>query len=114
MRAAYALALASGALAQAGPWPSVPHFWPQYPTRRTTVLNGTWAQGWAPPALAATPELIAYSDIKPALNATATVPSSFDVAPLAIKGPRTTAFYRSVHACTPGAASLARFYAVNF
>jgi hypothetical protein len=67
------------------------------------VLNGTWSFGFAADptldVLAAT-----YADIlTPNLTS---VPSAFDVAPPAIKGPRQTVFYRSTHACTPGAGAV--------
>ena len=104
------LLLAARAAAQSGPWPSTPHFFP-HTNRKTTVLNGTWSFGFASdPTL----DVLAarYSDIAtPNLTA---VPSCFDIAPPGIKGPRTTVFYRSTHACTPGAPALLRFYAVNF
>ena len=96
-------------LAQSGPWPTAPSFYPQT-NRKTLVLNGTWSFGWAPNGTDAA--LIGYSQL--VTPETTFVPSSFDVAPAAIPGPRTTVFYRSTHACTPGVSSLARFYAVNF
>ena len=99
----------SGALAQSGPWDATPHYFPRT-NRRTAVLNGSWAFGWAPPGLdvlAAT-----YADI--ATPSLTQVPSSFDVAPPGIKGPRTTVFYRSTHPCTPGSSALLSFAAVNF
>jgi beta-galactosidase/beta-glucuronidase len=110
----YALLLLSASAVlvagQSGPWPATPHFFP-HTNRRTAVLNGTWSFGFAADptldVLAAT-----YADIlTPNLTS---VPSAFDVAPPAIKGPRQTVFYRSTHACTPGAGAHLRFFAVNF
>ena len=109
MRVVGVLSLCALATGQSGPWPDKPHFFPTT-NRRTVVLNGTWSFGMADPTfdvLAAS-----YADIATP-NATS-VPSSFDVAPPAIKGPRTTVFYRSTHACTPGAPAHLRFWAVNF
>jgi beta-glucuronidase len=97
-------------LAQNGPWPTAPSFYPLYPSRKVTVLNGTWSFGWSLPGTDAT--TVAYSQLT--FNTTTFVPSSFDVAPLAIKGPRTTVYYKSTHSCTPGTTALARFYAINF
>lgn len=100
----------SVANAQNGPWPSAPSFYPHYPSRKVTVLNGTWAFGWSLPNTDAT--TVPYSELS--FNTTVQVPSCFDIAPLAIKGPRTTVYYKSSHACTPGTSALARFYAINF
>jgi beta-glucuronidase len=105
-----ALAFLAAACAQSGPWPSDTAFFPHYPTRRTSVLNGTWAFGWAANSSVITTG--SYADILTP-NATS-VPSSFDVAPPGIKGPRTTVFYRSTHPCTAGVPALLKFYAVNF
>jgi len=76
------------------------------------VLNGTWSFGFSIPG--STPDIrnASYADI--ATPNSTFVPSSFDIAPPAIKGPRTTVFYRSTHACTPGTSALLRFMAVNF
>ena len=91
-------------------WPSaVPH-WPRYDSRVVTVLNGTWAFGFAD-AGTVDPATVPYAAI--ATPNTTTVPGSFDVAPMGISGPIGTAMFRSVHACTPGASALLKFGAVN-
>ena len=98
------------ALAQSGPWPSATAFYPHFPTRKFSVLNGTWSFGFA-----ADKEVVVsggYADIT--TPNTTSVPSCMDIAPPGIKGPRTTTFYRSTHACTPGVPALVTFYAVNF
>jgi beta-glucuronidase len=103
------LLASSTTVAQSGPWPSAPAFYPQT-SRKTIVLNGTWSFGWSPNNTDAMN--VPYAMI---LTPNVTfVPSSFDVAPAAIKGPRTTVFYKSTHTCTPGFTAKAKFYAVNF
>ena len=112
MRVFAAAALVAAASAQSGPWPSDTHFFPHFPTRLTTVLNGTWGFGIVPANESSVIYTGGYADI--ATPGTTSVPSAFDVAPPGIKGPRTTAFYRSTHACTPAVSALIKFYAVNF
>jgi beta-glucuronidase len=91
-------------------WPSaVPH-WPRYDSRVITVLNGTWSFGFAD-AGTLDPAAVPYAAIT--TPNTTTVPGSFDVAPMGISGPIGTAFFRAVHACTPGAVALLKFGAVN-
>lgn len=103
------VSVAAGAV-PSGPWQTTEPFYPHYPTRRLTVLTGTWATGtYAGDVTKAT-----YAALVAGTPNTTFVPSSFDVAPAAISGPRGTVFYRSVHACTPGKSALIRFYAVNF
>ena len=75
MRAALCAGLAGVALAQSGPWPTAPAFWPQT-NRRTAVLNGTWSFGWAPPNPSAAD--VPYAAL--ATPNTTAVPSSFDIA----------------------------------
>jgi beta-glucuronidase len=110
MRSLLAACLVAAAQAQSGPWPSATAFYPHFPTRLTTTLNGTWAFGFAADSTLITTGT--YADI--ATPNTTAVPSCFDIAPPGIKGPRTTAFYRSTHACTPAVPALIKFYAVNF
>lgn len=90
-------------------WPSDVPFWPQYSSRKVTVLNGTWNFGFD---ATIDPVTIAYDEIS--TPNTTTVPGSFDVAPPGVLGPRGNAFFRSSHACTPNTPALIKFYAVNF
>lgn len=93
-----------------GPWPTTEPFYPHYPSRNVTVMTGAWATGsYGGDVAAAT-----YADLAAGTPNQTSVPSCFDIAPAAIKGPRGTVFYRAAHACTPGARALVRFYAVNF
>ena len=102
------LGFAAGAAAQT--WPSEEPFWPRYDSRNVQVLNGTWSFGFGPGTC--DPTSVAYDSIM--TPNTTLVPSSFDVAPPGVLGPRLPCiFFRSTHACTPGSTSLVKFYAVN-
>ena len=91
-------------------WPSQEPFWPRYDSRHVQVLNGTWNFGYGPSTC--DPTSISYADVSTP-NVTE-VPSSFDVAPPGVLGPRLPCvFFRSTHSCTPGTNSLVKFYAVN-
>lgn len=107
-RVAVLVALFAAAYAQE--WPSTVPFWPTYDSRRVQTLNGTWDFGYGEETC--DPTSVTYEDIQ--TPNTTTVPLSFDVAPPGVLGPRLSCiFYRSSHACTPGTASLVKFYAVN-
>jgi hypothetical protein len=95
--------------AGASSWPSSVPFWPRYDSRTVQVLNGTWAYGTNADC---DPTSVTYPEIS--TPSTIAVPSSMDVAPPGILGPRFPClFYRSSHVCSPGSTSLIKFYAVN-
>eukprot|EP00045_Choanoeca_perplexa_P016700 m.229236 g.229236 ORF g.229236 m.229236 type:complete len:619 (-) comp17334_c0_seq13:95-1951(-) len=76
-------------------------FWPQYPTRTSTLLNGNWSFGYQ----ADLPDVINFPSSKAMTPNTTVVPSAFDVAQPGVAGPRGTAFYRrnfELKANTPG------------
>ena len=110
-RLALLASLLAAAAGQSGPWPAQPAHWPHYPSRRVTVLTGTWAYGFAP-AGALDPAAVAYADVR--TPGAAAVPGSWDVHEPGTNGSQGTAFFRSTHACTPGAPALLSFDAVNF
>ena len=103
--------LAARAAGQSGPWSNVEPYWPHYPSRKVTTLTGTWAYGFAAKGTV-DPARMPYSAITtPDLAA---VPASLDIAPPGVVPARGTAFFRSTHACTPGAPAVIKFGAVNF
>jgi beta-glucuronidase len=112
-----AVALAAATVGASSPsvdvpsWPTTVPFWPQYPSRNVQVLTGTWDFGFSTQGDALT---IPYSTVVSMVVNKTQVPGSFDVTPPGTLGPRGNAFFRSVHACTPGNPALLKFYAVNF
>ena len=83
MQRALALSAPLGCVsAQSGPWPSDTAFFPHHPSRRVTVLNGTWAFALAPAGTDAAS--VPYSGI--VTSGTTSVPSCFDIAAPGIKG----------------------------
>ena len=108
-RALCAAAALAAAAAQAGPWPTAEAHWPHFPSRRVTVLTGTWSFGATRQGVDAA--TVPYSAID--TPDTTAVPGASDVAPAGVVPARGVAFYRSSHACTPGRPALARFDAVN-
>lgn len=74
--------LIAAAAAQSGPWPTDTAFFPHYVSRRVSVLNGTWAFGYADASVDAA--AVAYADIT--TSNTTDVPSCMDIAAPGIKG----------------------------
>lgn len=100
------LMAASLAAAAAGELP----FWPHYPTRTTTLLDGTWAFGLRTDIADAT-RVQPRDATTP--NST-TVPGAFDVAPMGMLGPRGTAFYRTTMSIAPNTPAAIYFAACGF
>ncbi len=84
------LAAASACLASGSPGTVLP-FWPQYPNRAVTLLDGAWQFGYVGTSIADVIN-VKFADVTTP-NATS-VPSVFDNAPPGTLGPRGTAFYR--------------------
>ena len=104
-----ALPFAALAAAQSGPWPTSEPYWPHYVSRNVTVLSGVWASSAVQQGIDAL--TVPYAAIS--TPATMVVPGCTDIAPPGVVPNRGVAFFRSTHACTPGAPALASFGAVN-
>ena len=103
------LPLVALAAAQSGPWPTTEPYWPHYISRNVTTLSGLWASSPVQQGIDAL--TVPYAAI--ATPATMVVPGCTDIAPPGVVPDRGVAFFRSTHACTPGAPALAAFGAVN-
>eukprot|EP01147_Barroeca_monosierra_P006618 gene6618-325_t len=65
-------------------------FWPQYPTRNTSILNGMWDFGFETNIS----DIIHFNISHVTFTTKAPVPGCFDVVQPGIVGPKGTAFYR--------------------
>eukprot|EP00049_Salpingoeca_infusionum_P004894 m.85133 g.85133 ORF g.85133 m.85133 type:complete len:621 (+) comp12776_c0_seq3:137-1999(+) len=85
-------------------------FWPHYPGRELTVLNGQWQFGFA----ANVSDVVNFDIRQATFNTTAQVPSCFDIQPPGIEGPRGTAFYQRNITVQPHKQLLLHFAACSF
>ena len=91
--------------------PRAQPFFPRYPTRNVSVLDGEWAFGYYPD-FNRTLDLIDTAAIK--TPETVLVPSSFDVAAPGVLGRRGTAFYRRTFHLPGGNPGRLHFAACSF
>ena len=109
LRSLALLPLLLAAAAAWSPTQTLP-FWPQYPTRTTTVLDGEWDFGFT----SSISDVINFNAKDAVTPNTTTVPSCFDVTPPGQLGPRGTAFYRTKINVTDGHTGLLYFAACAF
>lgn len=87
-----------------------PPFWPLYPTRTVTLLNGRWQFGYQ----AKIADVLSFDPGDAKTPNVTIVPSCFDITPPGIEGPRGTAFYRRNFPLPANTEGLLYFAACSF